>query len=489
MNINSFSLFQIDEEKEKRLFEDSLVFFDTSSLLSFYYFSENNRNDINENVFKKLAGRLWITAQTEYEFLKDRETVLLKPKAEYDALLTKSSGAKDGGHVSAIRDLIDQIESVLSKDIEGQFKTLQQKTEKKDKHPFLDQSMFESILAQKECLSLSVKAYREAFDNFESTIIAAIDQAKDKIQQSLNSDDVVELFKDVFKTTEPFSYSEVLSLIKKGKIRYDNSIPPGYEDDDKEGFQIYGDLIIWKQLVRQAKESASNVIYIINDKKPDIWRYRGKAFLNEPRHELIKEFNDETGCLVWFYTIEDFLRKANGYLSTSVKTETIEDVIEFSKEIESLPKDDSKLHDNTPEFKAFDFCEWIRTYLPGVDDIHENLSGLGPDYIIKNRGGVRTYVYCKSISSRQYTRLMFPVREFFLLQEFKDGETMSCCRILVLVYSNNDLADTFRNHMHKGELKNMLTKTASYRRIIAILNEEDSIKVFYDSEFPDMIVD
>ena len=71
MNINSFSLFQIDEEKEKRLFEDSLVFFDTSSLLSFYYFSENNRNDINENVFKKLAGRLWITAQTEYEFLKD----------------------------------------------------------------------------------------------------------------------------------------------------------------------------------------------------------------------------------------------------------------------------------------------------------------------------------------------------------------------------------------------------------------------------------
>ena len=84
---------------------------------------------------------------------------------------------------------------------------------------------------------------------------------------------------------------------------------------------------------------------------------------------------------------------------------------------------------------------------------------------------------------------MFPVREFFLLQEFKDGETMSCCRILVLVYSNNDLADTFRNHMHKGELKNMLTKTASYRRIIAILNEEDSIKVFYDSEFPDMIVD
>lgn len=484
MNINSFSLFQIDEEKEKLLFEKSLVFFDTSSLLSFYFFSENNRNDINENVFKKLADRLWITAQTEYEFLKDRKTVLLKPQAEYDSLLNKSCGAKDGGHVNAIRNYIDQIEGIISKDIDGQLQTLQQKTEKKDKHPFLDQSMFEPVLAQKESLSLSLKAYREVFDTFESTIKTAVDLAKDNIQKRLNKDDVVELFREVFKTTKPFSYSEILSIIKEGQLRYDNSIPPGYEDDAKEGFQKYGDLIIWKQLVRQAKESASDVIYIINDRKPDIWQYSGKTNLNEPRHELIKEFNDETGHVIWFYTIEDFLRKANGYLSTSIKTETIEEVIEFSKEIKSFPKEESKFPGNAPECYDYDFCEWLKSYLPGVSDIHHNHSGFGFDYIIRYYGNARTYLYRKSITSKLYTRVMLPVRYFISFNDIEDGKTIPGSRILVLEYVNKETVETFMNHSHKGELQNLLTKTSSTNRIIAILNEGDNIKVFFDSENP-----
>ena len=486
MNLYSFSLFQINQEKEKRLFNDSLVFFDTSSLLSFYFYSEDNRNDIKENVFKKLADRLWITAQTEYEFFKDRETVLLKPQAEYDALLTRFNGAKDGGHVSAIRNYIDQIESIISKDIDGQLKTLQQKTEKKDKHPFLDQSIFKSILVQKENLLSSVRAYRETYDTFESTIMMAIEQAKNKIQERLNRDDVVELFKDFFKTTKPYTYSEVLSIIKEGKLRYDNSIPPGYEDNDKNGFQIYGDLIIWKQLIRQAKESDSDVIYIINDKKPDIWQYRGKEFLNEPRHELIKEFNDETGHIIWFYTIEDFLRKANGYLSTSVKTETIDDVIEFSKEIKSLPEMNSKNLDDTPDSFDFVFSDWIKSYFLGNKDIHESQSGYGPDYIIRNCDDTRTYLYCYSIASKLYTRLLFPVRRFFLLSESVDGETRPGDRVLVLEYSDKEVADTFRSHIHKGDLKKLLTNTSSSRRVIAILRGENRMNILFDSEFPSL---
>ena len=64
MKIENFIKYNINEDLEKKLFEDSLIFFDTSALLDFYYFSDESNTEIYQKLFEPLKGRLWITSQT-----------------------------------------------------------------------------------------------------------------------------------------------------------------------------------------------------------------------------------------------------------------------------------------------------------------------------------------------------------------------------------------------------------------------------------------
>ena len=47
----------------------------------------------------------------------------------------------------------------------------------------------------------------------------------------------------------------------EGKHRYEFSIPPGYLDrNGKIGTQIFGDLIIWKQMLDYAKKKKKDTL-------------------------------------------------------------------------------------------------------------------------------------------------------------------------------------------------------------------------------------
>ena len=102
--------------------------------------------------------------------------------------------------------------------------------------------------------------------------------------------------------------------MKEGEVRYRNLVPPGYEDappfeSKKKGLQRYGDLIVWKEILRYAKEKKKPVLFVCNDLKNDYYHYEGRKSTNIPRHELIKEFQDETGQLFWMYSLKDFINK------------------------------------------------------------------------------------------------------------------------------------------------------------------------------------
>ena len=105
-----------------------------------------------------------------------------------------------------------------------------------------------------------------------------------------------------------------MEIVREGRFRYENSIPPGYKDgenDKKKGFQVYGDLIVWKEILRYAKKEKKPVLFICDDMKEDLYR-DAKKFL--PRYELIKEFTDITQQQCWIIPLGRFLALLELYI-------------------------------------------------------------------------------------------------------------------------------------------------------------------------------
>lgn len=120
----------------------------------------------------------------------------------------------------------------------------------------------------------------------------------------------------------------MLEITKEGKFRYQNEIPPGYEDEkEKIGFQIYGDLLLWFQIIDYASDKNKPIIFVTNDEKIDWWQQdENGQNSGVPRHELLYEFKDKSKQKIWFYTIDSLISKSNQYLNTDVSEEIIEEI-------------------------------------------------------------------------------------------------------------------------------------------------------------------
>lgn len=205
---------------EKQLWEQALFVFDSSALLNFYEYSENTRQEIFEAVFKNLADRLWITNHTEYEYLKNRERVLLRPKKLYDDLIATYFDAK-------------QFES-----FKNQFTQLKDRTKKNDKHPHFEEGLFQNFQIQ-------LDLFNAELEKFGGELKEKIEAKKAEIDSIKENDSLKKAVYQYFQITDGYTFSKLLEIIQEGEFRYKNQIPPGYEDiKDKIGLAAYGDLVI-----------------------------------------------------------------------------------------------------------------------------------------------------------------------------------------------------------------------------------------------------
>lgn len=69
----------MNDEKETYLWNNAIFVFDSSSLLDLYFVPKNSREKIYEEIFKKLENRLWLPFHVQYEYLKNREKIIIKP--------------------------------------------------------------------------------------------------------------------------------------------------------------------------------------------------------------------------------------------------------------------------------------------------------------------------------------------------------------------------------------------------------------------------
>lgn len=107
-----------------------------------------------------------------------------------------------------------------------------------------------------------------------------------------------------------FSEEEIGKIVQEGKERYENNIPPGYMDKNKVD-NIYGDLIIWKEILAISKEKEQFVIFISRDLKKD-WITEYSGIRCGPRIELLHEFHETSpGKIFYIYTLDRFINYAN----------------------------------------------------------------------------------------------------------------------------------------------------------------------------------
>lgn len=279
----------IDKTTENQLWDSGIFIFDTCALLDFYYMIPEYQ-EIMADILSYLSNRIWLPAQVIFEYNKNREGVMLKPISEkyQDKVIQKNN-------------FIDDMKGFIAQ------------WEKQYYHPYLTTEKLNAI-------KTSLTIIEPEMVKIKTILSKEYQDRKQEIREIHNNDNLADV---VMKLPhgEPFSFAEISEIAKEGTIRYKNQIGPGYMDaENKEGIRKYGDLILWKEILKYIKQSKRDVIFVTNDVKGD-WVIVDESEKNKraekplpeelghPRRELLAEFEEQTEQKIWFYKTTDFIKK------------------------------------------------------------------------------------------------------------------------------------------------------------------------------------
>ncbi|MFM7022841.1 MAG: PIN domain-containing protein [Flavobacteriales bacterium] len=253
----------------KVIWDSGLITFDTNVLLGLYRVP-SSLSDRFFDIVKKLGDRVFITNHVALEFHKNRFNVIVD---NYSSL-------------SKLNKEIDQFEKQLN---ESKFQNYLSDKAKK--------TLKEEIVDKKTKLEARKKYYEDL-------------EKKDVIYDKLD-----QLLKD--KIEEPFDEKELEEIFKEGGSRYKKLIPPGYKDHEKDENK-YGDLVIWKEIIRKAKSEKKSIVFISDEKKEDwIWAQKDKKRIG-PRPELLIEIEKEANVQFSINTLSGFIVLASRSLNIDI---------------------------------------------------------------------------------------------------------------------------------------------------------------------------
>lgn len=278
--------YKLNETDIKNHWEKDIFCFDANVLLNLYRYSPSTREAFF-SLLEKIEGRIWITYQAALEYQKNRLVVINAQKEAY----------KD------IRDTLIKKRG----EIEAKLNSFK-------KHPYLQTNELKNQI-------------ESAF----GSIGRDLDNLEKKHPDYLENDPIWDKLSVLLegKVGDDFSKEELEKLYRDGKKRYDEKVPPGYMDmkeKQNEGNRsLYGDIIVWKQVIEKAKVNDNSIILITDDLKEDWWyKFKGKTI--SPRPELIKEFQEETSKRINIYQADKFLEMANKNLAQQTTKEVIQEV-------------------------------------------------------------------------------------------------------------------------------------------------------------------
>lgn len=282
---NAISEYIEFSEKEKiKLWKEATFIFDTNIFLRLYGLTKEAREAFF-NAVDKINDRIWMPHQVAEEFMKNRIKVIMNNQKNYDDLCEETN------------NYIKKLSEVFNLNIDN---------EECERHKKLLQDWIE----QHRKTNLSVK-----------------DSSNDEL---LNK--ILILFNN--KTGKPFTIDELTEIETEGAERYKKQIPPGYKDTNKKDTDkvnnMFGDLILWKQILLFSSQNKKNIIFITNDKKEDWWNIvQGKTI--GPRVELKKEFKNSTEKIFHMYTLDNFLKYSTENIDEKILEEVKHEPVNYFK--------------------------------------------------------------------------------------------------------------------------------------------------------------
>lgn len=244
------------------LFKDAIIVLDTNILLDLYRVSPKTSEELLE-IIKTLDERIWIPYQVALEYHRDLFTVV-------------------EGQIKKYNEAATAIESIRKTFLE------------KRSHPFLSDDLHKRATAIFEELLQFFDSQEKELEN-----VILVDSVKDKLCKLLDA-----------KIGNSFNVEELAKIFQEGEERYKNQTPPGYMDKNKPGNEKYGDLVVWKEIIRKSKKDSKPVLFVTDDTKDDWFiRFRGKTY--GPHPQLLKEFQEATGHQIYIYTLERFLENSD----------------------------------------------------------------------------------------------------------------------------------------------------------------------------------
>ena len=330
--------YELPEERIKEIWDNSLIVFDTNVLLNLYRYKEDARTEFI-NVIKFYKERLWIPYQVGLEFHRRRENIMRKNAEAYETL---------GNSISV--QLVKAVD-ILSNDYA--------------RHPYID-----------------MKDIRKKVERCASSIRKSLENQGKNHPDYFEKDDILDAVSNLFDgcVGNDFTEDELEALYQEGERRYANQVPPGYCDEknkkDKAKRSLYGDLVVWKQVIAYAKEKEQCVIFITDDHKSDWWdKVEAK---HSPRKELLREFMDCTGHNILIYDSGRFLEYAKRN-KAKVSPKTIREVEKVKQEdIETTQRNRRAHYGNIFSGIDFDaineFAKRLGQYSTSIKRMQEQIS-------------------------------------------------------------------------------------------------------------------
>ncbi|HDR8256513.1 TPA: DUF4935 domain-containing protein, partial [Bacillus cereus] len=226
--------------------KNPIIVIDTNIFLNLYKCSSDTTEDILRVMNSIPIDQFWIPAQILEEFDKNKEQV-------------------KSGQYNKYKDVPAKVESTMTKARNEISKSFAQYTKFKFPHVNTLENKINKMIS---LICDEAKKYEE--------------DIKEEIKQNkkMLSKDKIQLFIDTIKehgnVGSPFNISTLLKLYTEGEQRYKYKIPPGYEDlqkdqKDETKRQKFGDLILWKQILKKASSTTNPVILVTQDVKEDWW--------------------------------------------------------------------------------------------------------------------------------------------------------------------------------------------------------------------------
>lgn len=309
-----FEYYPIPEDQIPEIWNKCLFSFDTNVLLNLYRYTDQTRNKFFE-IIEKLDDRNILTYQTAFEFQKNRLSTISGQAKAYDS---------------------------LTEFFDKKFKEIENELNRYKKHTYIQSTVIRD-------------QYEKALKKINKGILKLKEEHPDWYQDDQIRNRISDLFSG--KVTNPFDEKRLSEIYKLGKIRYEKETPPGYEDlkekKDKDENSLYGDLIIWNQIMEISKEKALPIVFVTDDLKDDWWyRFNGKTI--GPRPELLKEFKINTEQQILIYNADSFLSYASEYTGITIAESIV-------KEIEELrEKDERSISSAITQERIRSFAELMR---------------------------------------------------------------------------------------------------------------------------------